>query len=244
MVLALQTVYQVQPLVYLRQPLGVEVYVLRLAGYVAGYVLQLYQTALQPVCHPLYFVVERCHSIYSVRSLPYNLEGAVFSAQHVVGIIEGRLYLLRMRGSLLLVLQFFLLSCLESCLRKLRKLEAHVVLLLSRLVESPLHLLQLQPSAFVFGENGAVFCQQFVVVGYYVEHVQLEILFLQQQVLVLRVYVHQHLAQLFHLLHGYGCVVYKSAALSRCRQFASYYALTILLSVQFVFLKPFSEVVA
>ena len=61
---------------------------------------------------------------------------------------------------------------------------------------------------------------------YDVNHAQLEVLLVEQQVLVLRVNIDEPFAQLLHLCQRYGCVVDEGAALALCRQFAAQYAVS------------------
>lgn len=64
-----------------------------------------------------------------------------------------------------------------------------------------------------------------------IEHIQLETLFVEQQVLMLRVYINQHLAQFFHQSKLGGRVIDKSAALARNIQLAAQDALIVILQL-------------
>ena len=84
---------------------------------------------------------------------------------------------------------------------------------------------------------------QLLVVSYDIKYAELEICFLQQQVLVLRVNIYKHLTQFLHLLHGNRGVIDKSTTLACSSQFSADDAFSFLY-VQLVLVKPFVEAVS
>ena len=69
----------------------------------------------------------------------------------------------------------------------------------------------------------------------YIQYIQLEPLFVQQQILMLRMDIHQLLAQFFHLRQRCRRVVNESTALSRGIQLTTQDALSVIL--QFLLVK-------
>ena len=140
------------------------------------------------------------------------------AVQGLVGFVEGTLDVLRMRHGLTLLLQFLLLALLQVGVSQFAVLELQEVQVLAVALDVVLQLLQLALGSQQLREGLLIVCQLLLVAGDDVNHAQLEVLLVQQQVLVLRVYVDQTFAQLLEHGERHGGVVDKGTALARCGQ--------------------------
>ena len=126
-----------------------------------------------------------------------------------------------MREYLLFGLEFFLFALGEVRFVELRGLKAEVVLLVAGLLE-----LEVELADFAFGAGEVVVGfgvagQQGGVGGGSVEQVEQELFFVDEQVLVLRVYVDESRGQCAELLEVDGRVVDEAAAFSAGQHFAA-----------------------
>ena len=138
-----------------------------------------------------------------------------------------------MRQCLLLLMECFILMFFQLQVFYLPQLESEVVLFGLGSFGLLACFVQLALCFAVGSEACAVLADCASVLGYGVEHGELEILFAQQEILMLGVNVGQQMGQRAQVGHGDRCVVDKTTALASGCQFASDDAFAIL-AVQFV----------
>ena len=101
------------------------------------------------------------------------------------------------------------------------KLEAHEFLVLPVLCDFRFQVFQLLLSLFIVLVFGKISLLLLFIVGNNVDHAELEVFLLQQEVLVLRMNIDELFAQFSHLAQGDGRVVDEGTALSGSCQFAA-----------------------
>ena len=146
---------------------------------------------------------------------------AILPRQVVVGLEEGGLDVLGMAHHLIFLFELLLLTLHEVRFVEFLVLEAEEILVLTVSLDFFLQLLQLLVGFLVFLVGGVVHLHLFLVAGDDVHHVELEVLFLQQQVLVLRVDVNELFAEFAHLGERHGCVVDEGTAFASGGQFSA-----------------------
>ena len=113
-----------------------------------------------------------------------------------------------------LLFQFFLFTFYEACLREFVELKLQEVEVLAVLLDIGLHLLKFFACGLNLFESDLIVGQFFLVASDDIDHAQLEILFVEQQVLVLGVDIDEAFAEF--LEHGelYGRVVDEGSTLT------------------------------
>ena len=132
----------------------------------------------------------------------------------VVSLIERALDVLRMAHGLAPLLQFLLLAVRQVGTRQLVVLELQEVRVLAVTLDVLLQLLQLPLSVAIGLERLLIVLQLTAVARNDIDYRQLEVLLVEQQVLVLGVYVDQAFTQFLEHREGYGGVVDEGTALT------------------------------
>ena len=117
--------------------------------------------------------------------------------------------------------QLLKFAFLQVCIIQFFKLEAHEFLVLPVLRNFRFQVFQLLLSLFIVFVFGKISLLLLFVVGDNIDHAELEVFFLQQEVLMLRMNVDELFAQFSHLAQGDGRVVDEGTALSCSCQFAA-----------------------
>ena len=143
---------------------------------------------------------------------------AVISRQMVVCLIECRLDIFGMTEHLIFLFQFFLFSVLQLCLIEFLKLESEEVLVLPVLFDFSLQSVQFLVGLFILIVRSLIILPLFLVLCDDIHHIELEVFLLQQEILVLRMYIDELFPQFPHLGQRYRCVIDKGTAFPCCRQ--------------------------
>ena len=149
-------------------------------------------------------------------------DAAVVALQGLPGVVERGFDVLAVGHGVAALLQLLLFAVHEAGIGQFVILELQEIGVAAVLLDVLSQLLQLSKRLLVGGESLLVGRQLFLALSDNVEHAQLEIVLAEQQVLVLRVYVHEPVAQLFEHGQGHGSVVDEGTALALCRQLAAY----------------------
>ena len=185
-VFLLQLIQTVQPVVDLVQLCRVEIRIFQHAAHLAGDVLQLDMTAVQPLCQLLRLgqhLADAAQRMACRAHLTYRTAGIVI--QRVIRLIECSLDVLGMAHRLALLFQLLLFTLAEAGIGQLLILVLQEVLVLPVALDVVLQLLQLALQQLIGVIRFVVFRQLLTVLRHDVHHAQLEVLLVQQQVLVL-----------------------------------------------------------
>ena len=124
---------------------------------------------------------------------------AVISRQMVVCLIECRLDIFGMTEHLIFLFQFFLFSVLQLCLIEFLKLESEEVLVFPVLFDFSLQSVQFLVGLFILVVRSLIILPLFLVLCDDIHHIELEVFLLQQEILVLRMYIDELFPQFPHL---------------------------------------------
>ena len=135
-------------------------------------------------------------------------------AQQMINVVEGSLDFFHMTEHFVLLFQLFLHTVFQVSIFQFLLLKAQVVFVLSALVDGHHGVLHRLFCFTVAVISLFVFSEQLLARGDDVHHLQLEVLFVQQQVLVLTVYVDELFAQSLDGGQRHGYIVDKGTAFS------------------------------
>ena len=222
MVFLLQVVETVQSFVDMVKFCGVEVDVAQQTAHFLCDILQLDIGAVH-ACGELLCLREHTtdtfHGIQGTTQLRYD--ACFICLQGIVGSIEGALDVLSMGHRVALLFQFFLFANIETSSLELLILELQEIHVLTVAFYLFLQGLQFVGSLVIGIVACLVVCQFLGVIGNNVEHTHLEVLFVQQQVLMLRVYIHEAFTQFLEHRQLHGGVVDKRPTFACCCQFSA-----------------------
>ena len=119
-----------------------------------------------------------------------------------------------MLHSLAALLKFFLLAFLQFCIFEFLELELEEVVILAIAFNGESHLTKFFLCFNEFGVSILILSKLRRIVGDDINYFQLKVLLVEQQVLMLRVNIHQHVAKLFQHRQCHRRVVDESAAFS------------------------------
>ena len=117
--------------------------------------------------------------------------------------------------------QLLKFAFLQVCIIQFFKLEAHEFLVLPVLRDFRFQVFQLLLCLFIVFVFSKISLLLLFVVGDNIDHAELEVFFLQQEVLMLRMNVDELFAQFSHLAQRNGRVVDEGTTLSGSSQFAA-----------------------
>ena len=143
-------------------------------------------------------------------------QAGIFRSHYLVHFVQARFYLFGMIQGFGFLFQFGLFSFLKVCIIQLFQLEPDVIFILPALLGLRYEVGQLFAYVPVLGINILV-CWKFVVILCQdIQYIQLESLTVEQQVLMLAMYIYQFLAQFLHLRQWGRSIVYECAAFTWC----------------------------
>ena len=232
-VLLLERINEIEAGVHFVEAGGIEFDFFFLVGHLLRDILQLDIDTVQTVGQFARRSKDRAQAHHRILAVLQGFEHTAFvGVQRLSGSIKSGLDVFGMGQHLRFLLQLFLLAVGKVGLLQLLQLEADVVFVRTTLLGTGHKRLQvltgLPPvvvQLLIGGQLGIVVRQQ-------VEHVQLEALLVEQEVLMLGVDIDEQLAQLFHLRQRGRCVVDEGTALTRSIKLAAQDALVFVL--QFV----------
>ena len=197
-VFLLQVIELVESVVDGIQLSRIKVYMFHLTADLLCDILQFYVAAVQSL-----------HEFTGIRQYFLNLshgrEGCpqrlydtrLLCREGIVGLVESTLDLFRVRHRLTLLFQFLLLASSEIGLSQLLELELQEIGILPVLLDAFLEGAEFLLCGMILRIGLLVELLLFLVACNDVDHVQLEILLVEQQVLMLRMDVHQLFAEFF-----------------------------------------------
>ena len=196
MVFLLQVVETVQTFVHGVEFRRIKVHVVHQSAYLAGDILQFDIGAVHP-CGQLLGLGQHASDAFQRihRTAQLCHDTRLICLQSIVGLVEGTLDLFRVGHRLTLLFQFLLLAWLQTGICQFLILELQKIHILSVALYLFLQRFQFVGSLVIGIIALLIGCQLLGVVGNDVEHAHLEILLVQQQVLVLGVYIHKSLTQ-------------------------------------------------
>ena len=162
--------------------------------------------------------------------------------EEVVGFIEHRLDFLDVAHEPALFLEFLLLTCNEAGIVEFILLEPQEVLIVAAGLQLLLQRQQLVGNTLVGLVGSAVFVALTLIASYQINHIELEVLLAQEQVLMLAVDVDKAFAQVLHLLEGDRAVVDEGTALAIGSHLTAHDAI-LLIVVEVMFFKESLEMI-
>ena len=200
----------------------VELYIVNASAYFLGNILEFYIAALHSFSHLLHIRINLLDVVNLLGCILQFVENAaVFARECIICFIERSLDVFRMTQGFCFLFQLLKFAFLQVCVIQFLKLEAHEFLVLPVLCDFRFQVFQLLLSLFIVLVFGKISLLLLFIVGNNIDHAELEVFLLQQEVLVLRMNIDELFAQFSHLAQGDGRVVDEGTAFSGSCQFAA-----------------------
>ena len=215
MILLLQRVYGIETFGSFVILHGVELHVVYMRCYLLRNVLQLDIAVVQSVGHFLRFVINVGYASQLRRTLAHLVHNAhILASQTLVGLVQHTLYVLGMTHHLCRLFERLLFAVYKIGVGEFLLLKTQEVLVLPIALNLLLHTCQFVLRLAILAVRRLIVGQLRLVVGDDVHHIQLEVLAIEQQVLVLAVYVDELFAQFAYQRQRHRRVVDESPTLA------------------------------